>query len=235
MQRRDFLRVVVPMTLTPRLLLGQQPATPAPPPAAPVPWTLGLNPATPLPETVIADEVGITELRFFSPVQMATLRKLAAVLLPPLGGKPGALDAAAPEFLDFLIGVSSASRKQVYQGGLDWLETQAQTQHHRAFAALEEAQAGPLLEPWLRTWMTDHPPSEPHADFINIAHTDIRTATVNSRQWSEAPARGAQDKTPVELFWQPIEPDLFGDRSTRPPAAAIAAPKSEHSIPAYPR
>lgn len=234
MQRRDFLRVVVPLTLTPKLLLSQQ-STPAPPPPAPVPWTLGLNPATPLPATVVADDVGLTELRFFSTLQMATLRKLADVLLPPLGGKPGALQAAAPEFLDFLLGVSSANRKQVYQGGLDWLETQAQTRYKRDFAALDETQAGSLLQPWLRTWMTDHPPTEPHADFINIAHADIRTATINSSLWNDAPTHPAQEETPVELFWQPIEPDLFGDRSTRSPAAAIAAPKSEHSIPAYPR
>ena len=234
MQRRDFLRAVVPLTLAPKLLLGQQAASPPPPPA-PVPWTVGLNPATPLPETVIADEVGITELRFFSTLQMATLRKLAQTLLPPLAGKPGALQAAAPEFLDFLIGVSSANRKQVYQGGLDWLETEAQTRHQRAFAALDEAQAGSLLQPWLRTWMTDHPPSEPHADFINIAHADIRTATVNSRLWSDAPTHGAQDETPVELFWQPIEPDISWDRMIHPSPATIAAPKSEHSLPAYPR
>lgn len=234
MQRRDFLRAVVPISLAPKLLLAQQ-SQPAPPPAAPVPWTLGLNPATPLPQTVIADDVALTELHFFTATQMATLRQLAAVLLPPLGGKPGALQAAAPEFLDFLIGASSTSRKQVYQGGLDWLETQAQTRFHHPFAALNETQAGSLLQPWLRTWMTDHPPTEPHADFINIAHADIRTATINSQLWNNAPTREAQEETPSELFWQPIEPDLVGNRSTRSPAAAIAAPKSEHSIPAYPR
>lgn len=234
MQRRDFLRVVVPITLTPKLLLSQQ-AGSAPPPPAPVPWTLGLNPATPLPQTVVADEVGITDLRFFTAAQMTTLRKLAEVLLPPIGEKPGAIQAGAPEFLDFLIGASSTSRKEVYQHGLDWVEMQAQTQHRRSFAALDEEQAGSLIQPWLRTWMTDHPPSEAHADFINIAHTDIRTATVNSRLWSDAPAHGAQEATPVQLFWQPIEPDVSLSHATKMPSAAVAAPKSEHSIPAYPR
>ena len=234
MQRRDFLRAVVPLSLTAKLLLAQQ-SPPAPPPPAPVPWTLGLNPATPLPETVVADEIGLTELRFFSPAQMSTLRHLAAILLPPLGGKPGALEAAAPEFLDFLIGVSSANRKQVYQSGLDWLESEAQARHKQAFSTLTEPDAGSLIQPWLRTWMTDHPPSEPHADFINIVHADIRTATINSRLWNDAPTRGAQDKTPVELFWQPIEPDISWDRATRPSPTTIAAPKSEHSLPAYPR
>ncbi len=184
---------------------------------------------------MVADEIGLTELRFFSTTQMATLRNLAAVLLPPLGGKPGALQAAAPEFIDFLIDASSTTRKQVYQGGLDWLESQAQARFHHPFAALDETQAASLLQPWLRTWMTDHPPTEPHADFINIAHADIRTATINSRLWNDAPTRDAQEKTPSELFWQPIEPDLFGNRSTRSPAATIAAPRSEHSLPAYPR
>ena len=232
MLRRNFLRVVVPITLAPKMLLSQQ-AGGVPPPPAPVPWTLGLNPATPLPRTVVADEVGITELRFFTAAQMTTLCKLAEVLLPPIGGKPGAIQAGAPEFLDFLIGVSSASRKQVYRQGLDWMEMQAQTRYRRSFAALDEEQAGSLIQPWLRTWMTDHPPSEAHADFINIAHTDIRTATVNSRLWSDAPTRGAQEATPVQLFWQPIEPDVSPSHATRMPA--VAAPKAEHSIPAYPR
>lgn len=236
MQRREFLLAIGPIALTPKLLLAQQAGTaPAPPPAAPVPWTLGLNPATPLPQTVVADEVALTDLRFFSAVQMATLRKLAAVMLPPLGSKPGALQAAAPEFLDFLLSVSSANRKQVYQGGLDWLESQAQTQHKRSFASLEETQAGALIQPWLRTWMTDHPPSEPHADFINIAHSDIRAATINSKLWCDAPSRGAQEETPAELFWQPIEPDISAERSNRASPVTLAAPKSEHSIPAYPR
>jgi hypothetical protein len=44
MLRRDFVRTVISVCLAPKLLLSQQRATDAPPPPAPVPWTLGLNP-----------------------------------------------------------------------------------------------------------------------------------------------------------------------------------------------
>lgn len=237
MLRREFLRGVVPLSIAPKLLLAQQATGAAPPPPAPVPWTLGLSPATPLPHTVVADEVAATELRFFSASQMATLRRLSDVLLPPLAGKPGALQAQAPEFLDFLIGSSAETRKQIYATGLDWLEREAMQQFGRSFAALDETQSGALLRPWLRSWMTDHPPLEPHADFVNIVHADIRTATVNSRQWSDAPSSSATERTPTELFWQPIEPDLAGNRVAwgPKPGSTIAAPSSEHTMPTYSR
>ena len=46
MLRRDFVCAVVSVSFAPRLLLSQQTANPAPPPPAPVPWTMGLNPET---------------------------------------------------------------------------------------------------------------------------------------------------------------------------------------------
>ena len=237
MLRRSFLRVLVPASLAPKLLLAQQGKGPAPPPPAPVPWTLGLNPATPLPHTVGAEEIAAGELRFFSQTQMGTLTRLADLLLPSMGGRPGSLQAGAPAFLDFLIGSSPANRKSVYVGGLDWLDGEAKRQYQRGFAQLSEEEAGAVVKPWLRAWMSDHPPQEEHADFVNIAHADIRMATINSRAWSAVPATGATESTPVALYWQPIEPVVFGDRgvcaATTP--AVIAAPKSEHTVPAYPR
>ncbi len=187
MLRRDFVRAVVSVGFAPRLLLSQQTANPAPPPPAPVPWTLGLNPKTPLPHTEVVDGIAKTEQRFFSPVQIATLVRLCDLLLPPIGNKPGALQAETPLFLDFLIGGSPAARKQVYTGGLNWLDTESQRRYRKAFAKLDDGEADAILKPWLRTWMSDHPPTEPHADFINIAHEDIRTATVNSKAWNDLP------------------------------------------------
>src|SRR5258707_14498275 len=124
MWSRDFLRAVVSVVFGPRLLLPQQAADPDPPPPAPVPWTLGLNSKTPLPHTEVVDSIAKTEQCFFLPVQMATLVRLCDLLLPPIGDKPGALQAETPLFLDFLIGGSPAARKQVYTGGLNWLDTE---------------------------------------------------------------------------------------------------------------
>ncbi len=64
MLRRDFVRVAVALGLAPKWLLSQQ-ATGAPPPPAPVPWTLGLNPTTPLPHTRVADGIAQDRRAFF--------------------------------------------------------------------------------------------------------------------------------------------------------------------------
>jgi hypothetical protein len=237
MRRRDFVRGVLAVGAAPKLLLGQQAATPAPPPPAPVPWLLGLTSKTPIPHVEAAEQAAAAELRFFSAQQMATLTRLSDVLMPPVGEKPGALQAQTPMFLDFLIGSSPDERKQVYSKGLDWLDSESKTKFHAEFVTLSDAQAGELLKPWLRTWVTDHPPTEAHADFVNIAHDDIRTATVNSQAWSAAPQVGAEPRTEEELYWAPIEPDIAAQRAAcaNLPPHVQAAPKSEHPMPSYPR
>jgi hypothetical protein len=163
---------------------------------------------------------------------MATLVRLSDVLLPPIGDQPGALQAETPTFLDFLIGASPAPRKKVYTDGLDWLDSESQKRYRKAFAKLDNIQADAILKPWLRTWMTDHPPLDPHADFVNIVHNDIRRATVNSKAWSDAPTVGAQASSSTGLYWYPIEPDLHA-RSL--PTRVTDAPKSSHTTPSYPQ
>lgn len=210
MRRREFVTAVVSAIAAPEFLLGQQ-ANPAPPPPAPVPWTLGLNPSTPIPQTEVADALVQAEVRFFTPAQMATLERLSDLLMPAMGDKPGAMAAETPAFIDFLIGSSLPDRKQMYQGGLDWLDGEAKKKYSRPFAQVDATQADALLRPWLRTWMADNPPTEAHADFINIAHADIRTATVNSKAWSDATPRSTQANTRAAgtgLYWFPIEPDV---------------------------
>lgn len=236
MLRRDFVRAVFSILFAAKMTRAQQAADPTLPPPAPVPWTLGLNSRTPLPATEPADQIAITELRFFTQQQMATLMRLSDLLLPSLDGKPGALQAQTPIFLDFLIGASPESRQKVYAGGLDWLEQTAQAKYKTAFAHLDDTQAGDLLKPWLRTWMNDHPPTESHADFINIAHDDIRAATINSKAWSEVPSVGAEESTEIALYWSPIEPDLFERAECEQiPPHVQAAPRSAHTMPTYPR
>ena len=236
MLRREFVRGVLCVSVAPGALLSQQEKGPPPPPPAPVPWTLGLNPNTPLPHTVVEDAVSEMDLHFFTPREMAALVRLSDVLMPQVGNKPGAVQAETPAFLDFLIGSSPAARRTVYQSGLKWLDGDAQKRFGKPFAELDEAQAGAVLKPWLRTWMNDHPPTEPHADFVNIAHDDIRTATMNSKAWSDAAAASAKGENDNGLYWFPIEPNLHaGSLTIGTPPHVLAAPRSEHSIPEYPR
>lgn len=236
MRRREFLQAMVAVSAAPEILLAQQNNAAAPALPAPVPWTQGLNPKTPIPHTVVADAVAETEAKFFTAPQMATLRRLSDLLLPKTAQHPGALDAKTPEFLDFLIGHSPAARGTLYINGLAWLDAQSKLKYKKAFAKLETGEADALLKPWLRTWMNDHPPTEAHADFVAIVHADVRTATLNSREW--AAGRGRSEESAGALYWSPIDPDIYAERSTSVhtrPSNTIAAPKASHTLRSYPQ
>jgi Gluconate 2-dehydrogenase subunit 3 len=223
MQRRDFIKAMAAASVAAKSMLGQQAAAPnqvapstppaAPPPAptapGPVPWMHGLEEVKPLHiAQLVPDAVAQTNTHFFSDQQRATLHRFCEVMVPPLKGFPGAIDAGAPDFLDFLIGASPADHQQMYRTGLDRLESDSKQGFSKPFANTDAAQADQVIRPWLRTWMSDNPPKEPHAHFINLAHSDIRTATVNSQAWSEA-AKAAGEREPnVGLFWFPVDPDL---------------------------
>ena len=237
MLRRDFVRTLLTSVLAPRLLRGQQAANPAPPPPAPVPWTLGLNPKTPLPHTVVAEEVAEAAAKFFTPQQMSTLSRLSDVLVPAVKSKPGALEAETPQFMDVLIGNSPEPRKKLYTAGLDWLEAESKKKFKLPFAKLDSEQAGGLINPWLRPWMSDHPPTESHAEFINVAHEEIREATVNSKAWSDVESTVGEESTATALYWSPIEPveRAVGPGCLPISAGVLGAPKSGHSLPEYPR
>jgi hypothetical protein len=223
MQRRDFVKAMMAAStaaVTAQAGLGQQTAPPVaqklPPPVpkapGPVPWTSGLLEVKPLAMTpLVPDAVAQTDAHFFNSRQMATLRRLGEIFMPPSKSHPGATEAAAPEFLDFLIGASPADRRQMYQSGLDRLEAEARQNFGVSFSAVSATQADQLLRPWLRSWMNDHPPTEQYALFINIAHTDFRTATINSQAWADAAKAAGQPVPDIDLYWYPVDPDLRRD------------------------
>jgi hypothetical protein len=169
----------------------------------------GLMESKPLPMTpLVPDAVAHTQTRFFTQQQLATLRQLCEVLMPPVKSAPGAIDAGAPEFLDFLISVSPADRQQMYADGLDRLDAEAKKQFGIPFAGVNLQQADALIRPWLRTWMTDHPPADAYERFMNLAHSDIRTATINSKPWSDSLPSDDDRRMDEGLYWYPVDPDL---------------------------
>jgi hypothetical protein len=217
MQRRDFVKAMMAASVTATAAVAQQkgtpvaPAVPSPAPTAigPLPWMRGLLEVKPLPmASEVPDAVADSKVHFFNPAQTATLRRLCEVLMPPYKSYPGAIDAGTPEFLDFLIGVSPVERQQMYGAGLDRLEHETKQRFATSFAAVTAAQADQVLRPWLKTWMSDHPPTEPFAYFVNTVHSDIRTATINSQAWSEADSAAGKKTPDVGLYWYPIDPDL---------------------------
>jgi hypothetical protein len=149
------------------------------------------------------DAVGEMAPRFFTAAQFAALSKLSDILLPPLNNMPGALDADAPEFLDFLISKSPAERQQLYRAGLDALNANAQRQFKKPFAELDTTQASNLLAPLREAW-TYVPPTDPFARFLREAKSDVRTATTNSRAYATAGAAGRRGGGTGQ-YWFPLD------------------------------
>lgn len=156
-------------------------------------------------ETTTGEAAASTVQRYFTPLQFAALRKLSEIILPPVNGAPGALDAEAPEFLDFLIGQSPEATQQLYKTGLDALNAQAKKRFSKAFADVDTSQASELLAPLRQPW-TYEPPSDPLARFLRAAKQDIRTATLNSREYTAAAAAGGRrGGGGLGLYWNLME------------------------------
>jgi hypothetical protein len=237
MRRRDFVKGILAASASAKALAAQQTTAAAqaspltapqsmpqqgPVAPGPVPWMRGLMEVKPLElSTLVPDSVAQIDAHFFNPQQTATLRHLCEVLMPPLKDYPGALDAGTPEFLDFLIGVSPRDRKEIYLSGLDWLEAESQRMFFTAFATTTNLRADALIRPWLRTWMTDHPPTEEHAVFVNAAHSDIRTATINSQAWSDAARAAGHKSNGLDLYWYPVDPDVHREFAAATGAATL--------------
>jgi len=224
MRRRDFVKGILAASAAAKALGAQQAAPavapvaqhvlPPPEPVAPgpTPWMRGLTDVKPLElSTLVPDAVAQTDAHFFNAQQTGTLRRLCALFMPPMKGFPGALDAGAPEFLDFLVGASPRGTQQMYLEGLDWLDEQAMSKFNATFAKATDAQADAVIRPWLRTWMGEQLPTELHAGFINQAHSDIRTATANSQGWSEAARAAGYRSSGVDLYWYPVDPNMNRD------------------------
>src|ERR1700691_2666179 len=129
MKRRRFMKTLAVAPAAPALL-AQAPAQPAATPAPPAGGRGGLGGPAPVAhlDLVNPDIVAEPEARFFNPAQFSALQRLSNLLMPPLRGNPGALDAGVPEFLDFLISVSPADRQTLYRNGLDGLNQKAKKQ-----------------------------------------------------------------------------------------------------------
>jgi hypothetical protein len=149
------------------------------------------------------DTAATTMLEFFSDEQFAALSRVSDLLMPPMNGRPGALDARVPEFLDFLIGVSPEDRQRVYREGVDGLNGSARSQFGRPYAVIADPQAESMLAPLREPW-TYRPPEDPVARFLVTAKMDVRTATQNSLEWDQA-AQAESGNGRRGQYWLPID------------------------------
>ena len=185
MKRRHFVRTLAAAPAAPALLAQRRMAAPDEPP--------------PKIDITVPDAVADSAPRFLNQTQFATLEKLGALLMPASSNGPGARDAGVPEFLDFLIGHSALARQSVYTAGLDGLDAQARKQFNKPFASLDDSQADVLLAP-LRVRWTIEDPADPVSHFLRVAKSDMRTATLNSREYGEGKRFAGSG-----LYWYPLD------------------------------
>jgi hypothetical protein len=213
MERRGFVKALAGASAVPALI-AQQPPPPGVPanPAPGIPQNAAQSVEPParaaveLPkiEIAIPDVAADPMPHFFTPQQFSAFRKLCGILMPSTKSAPGALDAKAPEFLDFLLSESSEDRQQAYRAGLDALNSQANKQFKKPFADLDDSQADTLLSPLRQPW-TYEAPADPLARFLHAAKQDVRTATVNSREYSAAGAATSRRAFGGGLYWYPLD------------------------------
>lgn len=215
MRRRRFVQNLFVAPVVPAVAAAAQQVAPQPPahPQANTPAREFPRQPQGIPKLAITqyDLSSEPDQRFFTTDQFAALEKLGGILVPPVKQNPGALDAHAPEFLDFLISVSPADRQQLYREGLDGLNARANSKFHKPFSELDATQVDAIIRPLLvaRPWPQDYP-SDPMQNFMAHVHDDLRTATENSREWA-AKAESSRERfrgfsRSVGYYWSPVDP-----------------------------
>ena len=133
------------------------------------------------------------------PVEYATLRRLCGLMVPAVGGRPGAIEAGVPEFLDFLISQSPSTRQNLYRSGLDLMDKEARKQSAKAFADQSDSEAAVQLQPLRQSSSA----GETASLFLQAAKEDILRATFNSREWAAASTQRRGSATGT--YWRTID------------------------------
>jgi hypothetical protein len=162
------------------------------------------NRETPATPTTVADATAETVVKTFNPAQFSALRRLGEILMPAAQETPGALEAGAAEFLDFLVGASPADRVTLYRDGLDRLNAEAQRRHQKSFAELTVPQAEPILAPLRAPW-SYRGPADPFAKFLLAAKDDLMAATANSREYIAVVSARRRSAGGIGQYWYPME------------------------------
>ena len=202
MNRRTVLRSILSVPAAAAItedILAQEPAR-LPPPA--------LN-ETPLTATVNADSLAETEIHTFNPKEFSALKRLGEIFEPSskdVQGEatPGANEAKAAEFLDFLIGQSPSETVDLYRGGLDALNAQATQRYSKTFDALTETEAAHILAPLKQPWSYASPPAI-LPRFLRVAKDDFRRATLTSREYITVVSLRHRNAGGSGQYWLPVD------------------------------
>lgn len=143
-------------------------------------------------------------LKFFTPAEFVSFRRLADLIMPRVEEEPGAVDAKAPEFLDFLLSESPAEVQMLYRNGVRDLEKQSLQRHKQSFAKLPDSGVAEVLSPLHASW-TYQGPTEPFAQFLQASKIAFYQATVNSREWADTQSSRRRGAAGMNNYYLPVE------------------------------
>ena len=192
MKRREVLYTLLGVSALPAFVHAQQPAIP--------PATDELPPL----RLTSASQIGTTVLHFFTPAEFQSFRHLGHTVMPPADAEPGALDAKAAEFLDFLLSESPVEVRSLYRNGINELDKRSILRHKRNFASLPDAAISDVLSPLNEPW-THQGPTEPFAQFLHASKIAFYQATINSREWAEAQSARRRSAAGLNTYYLPVE------------------------------
>ena len=131
--------------------------------------------------------------------QFKTLETLTALIIPVDKGKPGALEAGVPAWIDQLLNVN-ADLKKKYADGFAWLDTAVKAKGAASFASATPAQQTAILDQ-IAFKKNTTPELAPAIEFFALA----RRMTVDGFYTSEAGVRDIipQGRAPMPKFVVP--------------------------------
>lgn len=144
-----------------------------------------------LPSSV-GEAVAMGVPKFFNAADFAAFAQLGDWLVPSYDGRPGAKEAQAAEFLDFLLGQSPADLQQLYHDGVATLRLKSKLKQEEILAPLGEA-------------YTYAGPKDRYAKFLQAAKLAFIQATVNSREYAEAMSQRSRAAAGIGSYWLPTE------------------------------
>jgi hypothetical protein len=142
--------------------------------------------------TTAAEAAAMGLPKFFTEADFAAFAALGEILVPAFDGRPGAKEAEAAAFLDFLLGQSPADIQTLYRQGIAVYRT-------RSRAGVESA-LKELTAPWSYAG-----PQSSYGKFLQAAKLAFHQATVNSRQWAEAMSTRSRSAAGIGSYWLPVE------------------------------
>ena len=83
---------------------------------------------------------------FFTAAELATLGRLADMIIPSDERSGSATDSGALVYMDFVVGEASPKTQQAWRDGLKWFDTDCQRRYGQAFVQCTDAQRGSVLD-----------------------------------------------------------------------------------------